>query len=210
MKIIITAGGTREYIDSVRFISNASTGKMGYAIAQAAVDAGHKVLLISAPTDLVPPVNVKLIKVISAAEMLSAVKNNFSNYNCLIMAAAVSDYTPEIKKNSKIKKRPVDLILKLKPTMDILKWAGKHKLKQAVIGFALEDRNILKNAEAKLKEKKLDAIIANSPDAIGADKSEIYIKTANENWHKSSAKSKKINAQKIVKLAERIVCEQKK
>src|SRR3990172_3046211 len=129
MQFLITAGGTREYIDPVRFISNASSGRMGYALARAAHKAGHKVTLITAPTALREPRGVKVIKVETAAEMLEAVKKQFKKCNCLIMAAAVADYAPTRPAKSKLKKAGKPLTLKLRPTADILKWAGAHKTK---------------------------------------------------------------------------------
>ena len=168
MHFLITAGGTREYIDPVRFISNASSGRMGYALAGAAQKAGHRVTLISA-SDLQPPVGVEFVGVDSAAEMFKVVKNFFAKCDCLVMAAAVADYTPVRPAKSKIKSSGKPLTIKLKPTADILKWAGEHKKKtQTVVGFALEDKKLRERAEKKLKEKKLDMIIANTPAAIAA------------------------------------------
>ncbi|MHC4337297.1 MAG: phosphopantothenoylcysteine decarboxylase domain-containing protein, partial [Planctomycetota bacterium] len=152
MHFLITAGGTREYIDPVRFISNASSGKMGYALACAAQETGHKVTLISA-SDLQPVVGVEFVGVDSAAEMFKVVKKFFDKCDCLIMAAAVSDYTPVKHSKAKIKRSGKSLTLKLKPTADILKWAGEHKKKnQIVVGFALEDRKLRERAEKKLQE----------------------------------------------------------
>ena len=154
MHFLITAGGTREYIDPVRFISNASSGRMGYALAHAALKAGHKVTLISA-SDLQPPVGVDFVSVDSAAEMFEAVKKFFSKCNCLIMAAAVADYTVARPAKSKIKKTRENLIIKLKPT-DILKWAAKHKKKnQMIAGFALEEKNLRANAEKNSRKRTL-------------------------------------------------------
>jgi phosphopantothenoylcysteine decarboxylase/phosphopantothenate--cysteine ligase len=202
MRILITAGGTREYIDPVRFITNASSGRMGYALANAAQKAGHKVTLISA-SDLQPPVGIDFIGVDSAAEMFEAVKKFFPRCDCLIMAAAVADYTPIKKSKIKIKKSKNDLVIRLKPTADILKWAGNHKKKnQIVIGFALEDKNLRARAEKKLKEKSLDMIIANTPMAIGVEKVAVEIKTAEGKWLKLPQAKKLINAKKIIKLIE--------
>jgi phosphopantothenoylcysteine synthetase/decarboxylase len=203
LHFLITTGGTREYIDPVRFISNASSGKMGYALADAAIKAGHKVTLISAPTFLKPPKKTKVIEVVNADEMFKAVKRNFNKYSCLIMAAAVSDYKPAKVSKTKIRKSDKDLIIKLKPTVDILKWAGKNKKKnQIIIGFALEDRNLRKNAEKKLKDKNLDMIIANAPDAIGAEKSTAWIKQKNNRWLKLPKADKSVIAKRIIRLIE--------
>ncbi|MHC4364742.1 MAG: phosphopantothenoylcysteine decarboxylase domain-containing protein, partial [Planctomycetota bacterium] len=169
MHFLITAGGTREYIDPVRFISNASSGKTGYALAQAAAQAGHKVTVISA-SDLQPPVGADFVGVESAEDMFNAVKKFFPKCDCLVMAAAVADYTVVRPSKTKLQKKNKPLTIKLKPTADILRWATRRKKKgQIVVGFALEDSAIRSRAEKKLKEKQLDMIIANAPAAIGAD-----------------------------------------
>ena len=204
MHLLITAGGTREYIDPVRFITNASSGRMGYALTRAAQKAGHKVTLISA-SDLQPPVGVEFVGVNSAAEMFGAVKKHFPRCDCLIMAAAVSDYTPVRPAKAKIRKTNKPLAIKLKPTVDILKWAGQRKKKnQVVVGFALEDRNVRAQAEKKLKEKNLDMIIANTPDAIGADKSTVEIKTSGSPWIKIDNATKVASAKRILHLVEKL------
>jgi len=205
MRILITAGGTREYIDPVRFISNASSGRMGYALVRASLRAGHKVTLITAPTGQRPPKGAKIVEVETAAQMFEAVKKSFEICDCLIMAAAVSDYTPARTAKTKIKKSDESLILKLKPTADILKWAGKNKRKnQIVVGFALEDKNLRQNAEIKLKEKNLDMIIANTSAAIGAGKSTVQIKTPESEWFQFPTATKNIIASKIIRVVESI------
>lgn len=206
MRILITAGGTREYIDPVRFISNASSGKMGYALARAALKAGHQVTLISAPTTLRDPAGSKTIRVESANEMFEAVKKNFIRCDCLIMAAAVADYTPVCSAKTKLKKGGNHLTIKLKPTPDILKWAGKKRKgkRKIVVGFALEDKNLRANAEKKLTEKNLDMIVANSPAAIAADKSDVQIKTPDSAWIKIENATKTSIANKVFLLAEKL------
>ena len=204
MHFLITAGGTREYIDPVRFISNASSGKMGYALARAALKAGHKVTLIST-SDLQPPVGVEFVGVDSAGRMFAAVKKFFDKCDCLIMAAAVADYTPARPAKTKIKKQNKSLTIKLKPTADILEWAGRHKKKiQIIVGFALEDKNLRVNAEKKLKEKNLDMIIANTPAAIGADKSTVQIKTPADKWLKLPQATKAVAAGRIIRLIQNL------
>jgi phosphopantothenoylcysteine synthetase/decarboxylase len=206
MHFLITAGGTREYIDPVRFISNASSGRMGYALAEAALKTGHTVTLISA-SDAQPPIGVDFVGVETAAEMFEAVKKFFHKCDCLIMAAAVSDYTPVKKSKTKIKKSEQDLVIRLKPTVDILAWAGKQKVRRQktegrkiIVGFALEDKDIRRNAEKKLKDKNLDMIIANKPEAIGADKSTVFFKAANGRWGKAAYAAKANIAKKIIKV----------
>jgi phosphopantothenoylcysteine decarboxylase/phosphopantothenate--cysteine ligase len=204
MRILITAGGTREYIDPVRFIANASSGKMGYALARAALKAGHKVTLVSA-SDLQPPVGIDFVGVESADDMFKMIKRHFPRCDCLIMAAAVADYTPARPAKTKIKRTGKSLTIKLKPTADILKWAGKHKRKnQVVIGFALADKDLRRNAEKKLKDKHLDKIIANTPDAIGSDKSTVHIKTPCSGWITNANIDKSVSALKIIHMLENL------
>ncbi len=191
MKFLITAGGTREYIDPVRYITNASSGRMGYALARAAINAGHSVILITAPTSLKTPKNAEVINIQTSKEMFKAVKDNFPKCHCLIMAAAVSDYTPANPSKIKLKKQNQNLTLELKPTTDILKWAGRNKKDKIVVGFALEDKNILENAEKKLTSKKIDMIIANSIDAVGAKKSVLFAKIKGRDWLKIDADKSK-------------------
>ena len=204
MHILITAGGTREYIDPVRFISNASTGRMGYALARAAIRQGHTVTLITAPTTLKTPDKAKIVNVETSAEMFAAVKTHFDKCDCLIMAAAVSDYKPVRTSRTKIKKSPEDLTLKLKPTTDILKWAGHHKKDRIVVGFALEDKAIRKNAERKLADKKLDMIVANTPSAIAAAESSVQMKIAAGDWIRLPHATKAVTARRIIRAVEEL------
>lgn len=166
--ILVTASRTVEPIDPIRYLSNRSTGKMGFALAEAALSRGAKVTLISGPSSLKSPLGVNFISVKNAAQMRNAVKNNFKKADCLIMAAAVSDFTPEKTTSSKIKKNQTELVLKLKRTPDILKETGKGKGKKILVGFSLETEDELKNAKIKLKEKNLDLIVVNNPNQPGA------------------------------------------
>ncbi|MHC4782726.1 MAG: phosphopantothenoylcysteine decarboxylase domain-containing protein [Planctomycetota bacterium] len=203
LNILITAGGTREFIDPVRFIANASTGRMGYALARAAIKAGHTVTLITAPTTLRPPKEAAVVNVVTSDEMFKAVKGQFEKCDCLIMAAAVSDYKPAASSTTKIKKEQALLTLDLKPTRDILKWAGRNKTKgQTVVGFALEDTDILTNAEKKLKSKRLDMIVANAPAAIGAERSTLHIKTKTTDWQTLPNQTKTTSAKKLLTAIE--------
>ncbi len=205
MRILITAGGTREHLDPVRFISNASSGRMGYALAREALRAGHKVTLVTAATTQRPPSGAKIIEVETTAQMFEAVKKHFEKCDCLIMAAAVGDYTPARPAKTKIKKAGKALTIKLRPTTDILKWAGGHKRKnQIVIGFALEDKAVRSCAEKKWNEKNLDMIIANTPAAIGADKSTVQIKTPGSPWIKIENATKITTAKRIIRLIQNL------
>ena len=167
--VVITAGATQEEIDPVRYITNHSTGKMGYALAKEARNAGAKVTLISGKTNLPQPYGVDVVNVISAEDMADSVVNNFEKADVVIMSAAVADYTPLEKADHKIKKADGDLSISLKRTQDILLTIGKKKREnQVVIGFAMETENLLENAANKLQEKNADYIIANSIREPGA------------------------------------------
>lgn len=167
--VVITAGATQEEIDPVRYITNHSTGKMGYALAKEARNAGAMVTLISGKTNLPQPYGVDVVNVISAADMRECVVNNFEKADVVIMSAAVADYTPIEKADHKIKKAEGDLSIALKRTQDILLTIGKKKREnQVVIGFAMETENLLENAAKKLQEKNANYIIANSIREPGA------------------------------------------
>ena len=167
--VVITAGATQEEIDPVRYITNHSTGKMGYALAKEARNAGAKVTLISGKTNLPQPYGVDVVNVISAADMRECVVNNFEKADDVIMSAAVADYMPIEKADHKIKKAEGDLSIALKRTQDILLTIGKKKREdQVVIGFAMETENLLENAAKKLQEKNANYIIANSIREPGA------------------------------------------
>ena len=166
--ILVTASRTVELIDPIRYLSSRSTGKMGFALAEAALARGGKVTLISGPSALVPPSGVSFISVNNASQMRNEVKNHFKNADCLIMAAAVSDFTPVKISSSKIKKNQSELVLKLKRTPDILKEMGKRKGKKILVGFSLETEDEIKNAKIKLKEKNLDLIVVNNPNQPGS------------------------------------------
>lgn len=167
--VVITAGATQEEIDPVRYITNHSTGKMGYALAKEARNAGARVTLISGKTNLTKPYGVDVVNVTSAADMAKSVIDNFEKADVVIMSAAVADYTPIEKAEQKIKKTDGDLSLALKRTQDILLTIGQKKREdQIVIGFAMETEHLLENAAKKLQEKNANYIIANSIREPGA------------------------------------------
>jgi len=167
-KILVTAGGTVEAIDPVRYIGNRSSGRMGYEIAKAAVNAGAQVVLISGKSELEPPQNLKFIKVESAVEMREAVLGEFDSIDAVIMSAAVADYRVKNPAAQKIKKSAENLTLELVKNPDILKELGTLKKSQVLIGFAAETQNILEYANKKLVEKNLEFIVANDVTAAGA------------------------------------------
>ncbi len=168
-KVLVTAGPTTEAIDPVRFISNHSTGKMGYAIAKCAMERGAEVTLITGKTAIPVPPFVKMIPVISAKDMFEAVKDHFEDADFIIKAAAVADYTPTTVAEDKLKKSENDMSISLVRTEDILKYLGEHKKPDQVIcGFAMETRDLLENAGKKLESKKADMIVANNLKVKGA------------------------------------------
>ncbi|KML46634.1 bifunctional phosphopantothenoylcysteine decarboxylase/phosphopantothenate--cysteine ligase CoaBC [Cytobacillus firmus] len=167
-KVVITAGPTREKIDPVRYITNHSTGKMGYAIAEAAVSSGAEVVLISGPVSINAPAGLKLIKVESAEEMYQAALNEFDYADVVIKTAAVSDYRPKVASAQKMKKQPGDEVLELERTKDILFELGQKKEKQILIGFAAETEQVEEYAKGKLMKKNADMIVANNVTAEGA------------------------------------------
>lgn len=170
--VVVTAGGTREALDPVRFITNRSSGRQGYAIAQAAVDSGAHVTLIAAPNELPTPYGVELVPVESAQEMLDAVLEYAEDADALIMAAAVADYRPEETADHKIKKAGKALQLSLVPTVDVLATVGARRAEtgrpHVLVGFAAETRDLLKNARSKLEKKHVDYIVANDVSLAGA------------------------------------------
>jgi len=178
-KILVTAGPTREPLDLVRFLSNYSSGKMGIALAQAAVLLGAETTLISGPTGLMPPAGTRYLPVESTSELFEAVVKEFKRSDCLIMAAAPVDFTPGRVAKQKMKKRGVDQTFAFQPTVDILKEvAAKKKGAQVVVGFALETDNAVTNARRKLKDKHLDMIVLNRPGkdtGFGGDTNRVTI-----------------------------------
>lgn len=201
--VLVTAGPTREYIDPVRYISNDSSGRMGFELAAAARAAGAEVSLISGPVDLSTPVGVKRIDVVSAGEMLRTVKKMQSKADIIIMAAAVADWQASRVQKEKIKKRVGQdtLTLKLKKTPDIL--AGicrSKKTEQIIVGFALETTSLLKNAKKKLVKKGCDYIVANLSSTIGSATTACYILSRDEDVKKIPRGGKKIVAKKILSV----------
>lgn len=161
MNILITAGPTHEAIDPVRFIGNRSSGKMGYAIAEAAIGQGHRVTLISGPVSLVPPARAETVRVTSAEDMLEAVRKHLPDCDTLIMVAAVSDWRPKQASPVKLKKSQMSEFLELERTPDILADVAPLKGERLYVGFAAETGDLRSEAHRKLKEKHLDCIVAN-------------------------------------------------
>ncbi|GHP12856.1 DNA/pantothenate metabolism flavoprotein [Lentilactobacillus fungorum] len=206
-KLIVTAGGTREALDPVRYLTNRSSGKMGYAIAAAAQGAGAEVTLISANSALPVPNHVRLIRVESANELLAAVKKAFPVADGLIMAAAVADYRPAVVANQKIKKTAANqtMTLELVRNPDILQTISTSKRPgQVVVGFAAETNDLIANAAKKIKAKKLDLIVANdvANKQIGfnADQNQVTFLFADGQQIKSPLESKAAIAERLIQL----------
>ncbi len=204
MKFLITAGPTRESIDPVRFFTNRSSGKMGYALADAAFKSGHEVILISGVVTIPKVNNVKMIYVESAAEMFEAVLNEYEKADIVIMSAAVADFTPTEYYQHKLKKSGKDnLVLELKRTVDILAYLGKHRQKkQKLVGFAAESERVIEYAKMKLKKKNLDWIIANNIGISG-----LGFQSDNNAVTMISSKGRNIDLlpQSKIELAEKII-----
>ena len=168
-RILVTAGPTQEAIDPVRYITNHSSGKMGYAIARAAAFRGADVTLVTGPVHLAPPLFVNTVPVVSAQDMFEAVTERSAAQDIIIKAAAVADYTPVERADQKVKKKEGDLSIPLKRTQDILAWLGEHRREgQFLCGFSMETEHLLENSRAKLAKKHVDMIAANSLRAEGA------------------------------------------
>ena len=190
-KILITSGRTKENIDPVRYLSNNSSGKMGYSLAQAAADLGAEVTLISGPTDLKVPNGLKnFISVESALEMYKKVDEYFKNTDIFIACAAVADYRPKKYKKEKIKKSDSDFVIELVRNPDILLEMSKKKEKQLLVGFAAETNEIRENALKKLEKKNLDIIVANNASVMGSDENVIEIIKKDRTSVEISQKSK--------------------
>lgn len=204
-KILVTAGPTREIIDPVRYLTNRSSGKMGYSLAEAAASLGADVTLISGPTTLTPPQNVTFVQIETAREMYEEVMKYYPETDLVIKAAAVADYRPITIYDQKMKKQDGDLSIKLERTIDILKTLGEQKEHQILVGFAAETENVEAYAEEKLKTKNLDMIVANNVKAQGAgfgvDTNIITIYTSTGEKLEFPLLSKKEAAMEILKKA---------
>lgn len=200
-KVLVSAGPTIAPIDPVRYITNRSTGKMGYAIAKEARDRGAEVILVSGPTNLEPPKNVKIINIKTNEEMRKEILQNFKWADIVIKSAAVADYKPKEYSKEKIKKGEGDLNICLTRDNDILKFLGEIKTHQVLVGFAAESNNVLENAERKLKNKNLDFIVANditsSDTGFGSEDNKVVILSKNNEKLELEKMSKKEVASNI-------------
>jgi len=207
MKMLITAGPTREYLDSVRFISNASSGSMGCAIARCAAGRGHEVVLVIGPVAVALPPDAAVIRVVSAAEMLAASVAAFASCAAAIMTAAVCDYAPQHREAGKRPKRQSGLDLSLVPTEDICAHLGRIKDHRVVVGFAMEDHDHHEHAEAKLHRKHCDAIVLNDVSAAGSDRCAIEVYRPVAGWTGPVEGRKSDAARVVVDLVESLVAQ---
>jgi len=205
MNYLITAGPTREFLDDIRYISNLSSGRMGYALARAALHAGHRVVLVSGPTCLPRPEGADFVPVVSAMEMRDAVLKYAGKSDIIVMCAAVADYRPAARTPGKMKKGPETLSLTLVKNPDVLAELGRLKQTDALgrrvrlVGFALEADDPLENARRKLETKNADMIVLNLPSAIGADSSDVQVLTRNGAVKKIGPAAKDVIAGQLIK-----------
>ena len=204
MRFLITAGPTREPIDPVRYLSNRSSGKMGYAIAEAAVEVGHDVTLISGPVPLDPPRAARLVSIVTTDEMSDAVHRHLRDCDVFVMCAAAADYKPAKVSPQKIKKRQENLALELIPTRDILCSLPKKDRQFLVVGFAAETNDVEESAGKKLHAKNCDLIVANdvsrADSGMESDDNEVTVLFRNGERQKISRAPKKIIARELVKI----------
>ena len=229
MRIMITAGPTCEDLDAVRYLTNRSSGRAGYALAAESARRGHESILLSGPVSLEPPANTEVINIRSARDLHRECLAGFDDIDVFIAAAAVADFTPAEPFQGKIKKSDTDLLLRLVPTPDILAELGRRKTTQILIGFAVEahgqqtralpegegaKRNLpqlhtglssgRQNAEKKLGHKRLDAIVLNTPESFGQDLAEFALFTAGGGWVDLGRLSKRDLAVRVLDLAEQL------
>jgi len=204
MNYLITAGPTREFIDDIRFISNLSSGRMGYALAQAARDTGHSVVLVSGPVALDPPERVRLVNVVSAVEMREAVLKTFPESDIILMCAAVADYRPERRHTGKLKKGPDTLTLKLVKNPDIAAETGARKQSRFLVGFALEAENAEANARSKMAAKNFDIIVLNTPAAMAAESSEVQVLFPDGSGRRIGPAAKQEIAAELIRIIDEI------
>lgn len=204
MRILITAGPTREYFDTVRFISNPSTGKMGYALAEVAKKRGHRVDLVSGPVALTQPRGVRTVCVTSAQEMFEQAMRLFEQCDVGIFTAAVCDYRPDRCLVHKLKKQGRVRSVKLIPTRDICAEAGRLKQDRLVVGFAMEDRSPRRNALAKLRRKRCDLVVLNGLGNVGADRASVEIVDSQGDWIGPFRGTKRQLAATILKIVENL------
>lgn len=208
MRLLITAGPTREYLDDVRFLSNASSGRMGCAIARAAVARGHQVVLVCGPLEVAPP-PCTVREVVSTQDMFARCREEFPAADALVMAAAPADFRPARRVRGKIKKSEGPITLKLVSAPDILANLAERRISQVMVGFALEARDLARNARRKLRAKRLDLIVANTPEAIAAERSTAHLFYPDGAEETLADMPKEAIAERIVEAVERLVAQRR-
>ncbi len=205
LRFLITAGPTREPLDPVRYLSNDSSGRMGVALAEAAVERRHRVHLVAGPLSVPIPPEIPCTRVTTAREMLTACRRLWPAFDVLIMAAAVCDYRPARTLTRKHKRSTQPWTLTLVPNPDIVaELAARRRPDQLVIGFALEDRDARRRAEQKLRSKGLDAVVLNGPAAIGAGQARFELLVSGGRWQILRETHKPAVARRLIRLAERL------
>jgi phosphopantothenoylcysteine decarboxylase/phosphopantothenate--cysteine ligase len=199
LRFLVTAGPTREFLDPIRYISNRSSGKMGYALAAEAAEVASHVTLVSGPVALTPPAGVEIIRVISAQEMADAVLSRYDLVDVVIMAAAVCDFRPAQSSPVKIKKQSLAGALLLEPTVDILAEMGRRKGRHVLVGFAAETDQREKFAKEKLVRKNADMIVANDASALDSDENSVTMYCADGRVLATGRAGKQIIARQIIK-----------
>ncbi len=208
MRFLITAGPTREYLDPVRYLSNASTGRMGAALSEAAKEAGHRVTLVLGPAEAAPPPVDELVRATSAREMFDAVAERFDACDAFLAAAAVADYRPASRSAEKIKKGEGRLTLPLEPTPDILaEMSRRRRPEQVLVGFCLESEDLEARARAKLQAKGLDLVVANPPAAVGAGRFDALLLRRDGSCDRLTGVTKADLAERILAVVARLADE---
>ena len=205
LRFLITAGPTREFLDPIRYLSNRSSGKMGYALAEAARAVSAHVTLVSGPTALTPPQGLEFVPVTTAEEMASAVWGRFDQVDICIMAAAVGDFRPKQRAAKKIKKGTFAGMIEVEPTPDILAELGRRKRSQVLIGFAAETEEVERHASEKLVQKRLDFIVANDSRAFDAETNRVMFLMSDGKMERLPEMPKLEVAKAIVERAVRLV-----
>lgn len=206
VRILVTAGPTREYFDSVRFLSNPSSGKMGFALARAAARRGHQVLLVAGPVSLPDPPGVKVVRVLTAQQMAKVCKQAWPRCEVGIMTAAVCDYRPQRRLGHKLRKQARARRVSLVPTEDIAATLGRRKAGRFLVAFAMEDHHARRHAEAKLRKKHCDLIVLNGPENVAADTARVQLlpDRAGAKWEVWPMAKKSAIATRLLQLIERL------
>jgi phosphopantothenoylcysteine decarboxylase/phosphopantothenate--cysteine ligase len=205
MRLLVTAGPTREYLDDVRYLTNASSGRMGYAIVEAALDVGWEVVLVSGPVSLVPPTGCEFHAVETTAQMRDACLSTFPTCDGVIAAAAVCDYRPRERHSGKLSKTGGPISMEMIETDDVLAELGSQKAHRWVVGFALEARNPRENALQKLRRKNCDWIVLNSPAAIGSESNDVELLDASGATRARWSGAKRVVAGELIDWLSRTV-----